>query len=664
MKEILPLLCHPNYWIIHSIVYLFTILSDHLSTIDINCRVFPMLTPYLNKNIFSLSNKYLVLGSLNLPLNRNVYQIVMETKDSKVLDMFFLILQNEKSSDNNNVLYKRLLGENITQCAKSQLIKLSDLICKIYRNRRNYLANQNREYSTNVSEHNLFKFIRSTNLIDSSKDFTINSSTANQEWQHMFGPRTKDLMEKNGDTTTLNVNEVKETEYSYFDCPPYNQDVKMLISHKKSNFNSCSVSPSVIDSNIKFRPNGHLISHLYEHRASVNQLAKYSSTCFLSCSDDGTLRCWDLSIFENSNVLNKSKYMFKMEYFNGAPIHFHGIISCGSYIVTFTNDCNIYVFVIKETSIDSVCNFKVGCDRGSIPLFITSMCALSVNIFAVSLTNSIIYGYDIRNIQSKNFFIPIFKVCISPSQRTITSLDGSEIALFAGTACGYIAGFDLRFNLKVNSFKQKSPKSGLRISRVKYTTEGLYTSTNGSSDVTLWDYKLGGQKKLILKTSKSQLNKGSTIKAILPITGSSVKYSAVLTAGSDLRIRYWDLVEPQHSYIINDPSFMSCNHMSMLIHANSANSGSSRTKPTTTLSYFDHSQTSPLSMFISKAIDGVQGIEEIDVSNTFSQNKNSHFCILDQQSISNSHQDCVTDLLQVNQYLISSSRDGAIKVWR
>lgn len=649
----LPLLYHPNYWIIHSIVYLFNILSDYLSIIDLHCKVLPMLTPFLHRNIHSLSNKYLVMDSLNPPIIRNVYDIVMETKDGQALDILFLILQN-KISAISNVPYKRLVGENITPYTEGQLLKLSDLLGKIHRNRRNYLANQNREDCSNVIDHLNYKLFRSVNLWESSKEGTVTSSVGNQEWQHMFGPRTKHSGESASNETVVDAHEVKEVEYSYFDCPPCARDLKMLELHKKNSFNPCAVRPLVFHSSGSFKPKGLLISHLYEHRASVNQLAKHNANCFISCSDDGTLRCWDLSSFENRHVINRSKFMFKMEFSNGNPIHFGGVVSCGHYIVTYAHDGSVYVFESNETSIIPVCNFKVGCSKSSVPLFISSICALSDNMFAVSLTNSLIYGYDIRRIQSPNFFVPVFKVQTAPSQRTITSIDGCEIVLFAGTAGGYIAGFDLRFNLKVNSFSVNSNnQTPTRIAKVRYTPEGLYTSTHGSSDVTLWDYKLC-QKNRHLRTFKRQSDKPSTVvNAILPISGNSRSSSAVLTAGTDMRIRYWDLYEPANSYIISDPSFKACSHIG------TANSKSTQNQ------YFDHSvDTPPLATFNTKQVADHQVIEELDASNSYNHFKNSHFCALDQQSVPNGHQDSITDLLRVNQYLVSCGRSGTVKVWR
>ncbi|KAI2805289.1 phosphoinositide-3-kinase, regulatory subunit 4 [Blomia tropicalis] len=667
LQEILPLFYHPNLWIVHSIVHLFTVLAEHLSIIDLHCKIIPMLTPYLSRHIHSLSSKHLLLESLKPRLPREVLDIVFSAKDDHVLQVLFEILRN-KSSGLNNAPYKRLCAENIDSYMEDQLLKLSDLFTKIYRNRKN--RNQNRdECGSEIEYHNYDRLIRSIHLVDPLKDIGTmgGSGTTNQEWQHMFGPRSPN--EESNDLPMISdAVEAKEIEVACFDCPPSRSHVRALMVHKKTGYTPSASLPQIGTFTMEdFRPRGLLVSHLNEHKASVNAIARYGTTsCFFTCSDDGTIRIWDLANFENRHVINRSKYLFKMEFSNGSPINFKGVVCCGPYVITYTNDGIIYIFESQESCLRLVCNFKVGSSKSSIPLLISSICTLSSNIFAVSLTNSIVYGYDVRNIHTRQFFVPIFKVALSPHHRTITSIDGNEVILFLATATGKIAGFDLRFKLNVIEFDQTSSSNQqtVRITKIKYSPEGLYTSTHGSSDITLWDYKLG-HRITVLRASGRQQDKSSTfVNAILPISN---KDCTVITGGSDMRIRLWDINSPEKSYVISDPTFKACCYLgSQLIGNNSPSMKSLSSIPPSAYSlHHDHiSGAPPISTYISKRVGDHQVIEEFDSSPQYAQYNSKHHCSMDQQSIESGHQDAITDLLRVNHFLISSGRNGTIKVWR
>lgn len=732
LKEILPLLYHPNQWITHSIVQLFTTISEHLSVIDLHCKVLPMISPFLARPLHSLANKYLILDSMHRPVSRHIFDIILDSKDSHGM---FEGLRNKTANQVRHTSYKRLEAENIAPFVEGQLLALSNLLLIIHRNRRNYLnpAQAREEVSGQIAYNNYEKLMRSVNLVDSFSADDGSNSAANQEWQHMFGPRNRHhlleevvrsrVSDQDGTFTGCeSAEEAKEVTHAsiYFECPPCGRDVRALKQHKKSGFTPATVRPMVVgagafassslnnQSSNQFKPKGFLVAQLYEHKSAVNGLARYgNSGCFFTASDDGSLRLWDLANFESRQALNRSKWNFKMEFSNGAPINFKGVLACAGYVVTYTGEGMIYIFEPVESKLEHVCSFKpggsgsgAGKSAPTFPLLITSLCALSVNVFAVSLTNSMIYGYDIRTIHSVNFFVPVFKVRLPPNQRTITAVDGAEVVLFAGTACGYIAGFDMRFNIKVNSFSQSSgqqqtPSSGSgqqsssqssRIAKLRYSNEGLYVSSYGSTDVTLWDYKTS-ERETLLRTAKpadgqAQETHSSVTKAILPLANMA----AVITGGTDHRIRYWDLKQAENSYIISDPHVRKCHY----IGAGGSKASGPHGKHHSTASgstsignhYFggigpaDHHhhhqhqhtmERMPLLAIYRPQQTSFGGrhylvVEEVDTSARYLEE--SHNCIIEYQAPHSSHHDPITDLLNINQYLISSGRNGSVKVWR
>lgn len=523
--EMVPLLFHPNQWIVNSLVHFISILANHLSLIDLNCKIVPILRNYLNQPHPCLANKLLIAHSINSPLSRTIYEILAQAKDSDVLVTFFEKMKRVQSSEerkmilSENPIYKRLCAENLTLGIEEQIILLHELMVKINRNKRNYLSLiKNNDFSECIVCKN-YDIVKSREiiLVDTFGIQDNLASSGNQEWQHMFGPNSKPITEPVSISTTQ---EAKEVDYLLFECPPFTRDVRIMIQHKKNNFNV--FHPVTVSMAPLFKPKGFLMSHIHEHKSSVNQLARFGETNqFVTCSDDGTVRLWDVCDDECRYVINRSKHQFRMEFTNGSPINFKGIISCECYLITYTNDNSIHVFELCDSCIVFLCSFKVGYSRSSVPVMITSICALSNRLFAVSITDSTVYGYDTRYLKTEKFCIPIFKIRVPPVQRTIMSTDGCEMIVFAATSCGYIAGFDLRFQLKVNNFTYEDRMSV--VSKIRYTEKGLLSSGRSkfkvlpqkltpitlflivvysNYNITLWDYKLGQKDKVMLTANK------------------------------------------------------------------------------------------------------------------------------------------------------------------
>ena len=165
---------------------------------------------------------------------------------------------------------------------------------------------------------------------------------------------------------------------------------------------------------------------------------------------------------------------------------------------------------------------------------------------------------------------------------------------------------------------------------------------------------------------------------MLPVSG------ALITGGSDSRIRFWDLNKPKSSYIISDPKFKACHYYSRK-NQPSSSAGASSNSPRTTVhtkspkvsvasllststdaSILTNMPAPPLATYNHRVISrtGSTVIEEQDCSAQFAEYLIAHHCTLDQQSVATAHHDCITDLLQINQYLISAGRNGTVKVWR
>ncbi|KAH9425309.1 phosphoinositide-3-kinase, regulatory subunit 4 [Dermatophagoides pteronyssinus] len=780
LREIMPLIYHPNRWITNAIIHFLRNLQSHLLTVDLNTKVLPILSSFFKLNVKCFTVQLFHRRSVEQPIPRPIYEAVLMAKDQEVLISFFNLLEKKLSYPDydisllkHNIIYKRLLADNITPVIEQQLFALRDLLIKIYRNKRNYqpMVRDCETLSNFIYlKHYHMMRTREVQLFQSNQFYhqTGNddqASSANQEWLHMFGPNNHldgtphhQQQQQQAQHTTneprLKPHEMKDVEPLLYECPPYLRDVEMLEQHKKNNFIPFASVMNKYQSPM-IRPMGYLVAHLYEHKSSVNRMTAISKTnMFVTCSDDGSIRLWDLCDDPSRYVISRSRFQFRLEFQNGSPVNFKGMVNCGQFIIAYSNDCQLHAFEMGQSQFELTCAFKIGSIRASVPYLITSICALSETMFAVSLSDSWIYVYDTRYFYTPFFNVPVMKMSVPPSHRVITAIDGDPLALYAATALGFICGLDLRFQLKIFNVIYNSAEP-TRIAQLKHTPSGLYTSVFGNYDVTHWDLNLLSKNRILTasnsaktseqsSSSSSSSSSGAVVNAILPLVTQTTT-QAIIAAGSDMKIRYWDLMNPEQSYIISDPIYKACNYCYLnksspttltkhqqqqkqkpfshppsicSIDSNyygpsstsqtGSSSGSASTfnilpsssssrkpdnvsstvssSPSTTTTLAKTSST----LSSSEAIvnnnsggsnsnnllplttyqqilqdDGVFRVMEMETSSMMNKlYQEQHHCPMDQQLMSFAHQDSITDLININQYLVSCGRNGAVKVWR
>lgn len=168
--------------------------------------------------------------------------------------------------------------------------------------------------------------------------------------------------------------------------------------------------------------------------------------------------------------------------------------------------------------------------------------------------------------------------------------------------------------------------------------------------------------------------KTPTIYTMLP--GASP--TSLLTGGSDMRIRYWDLNNPNECYLVSDPSFKTCNYclekpctLRYPIPAPvTGNSSTITGKPS--ISNFggpggsntSWNRSSELVYYRTRTEDDIQMIEEKINEHPVQISESAHGVENGLQHIVTGHKDTITDLLQVDRFLISSGRSGTVKIWR
>ncbi|KAF7493686.1 Phosphoinositide 3-kinase regulatory subunit 4 [Sarcoptes scabiei] len=580
LKEMLPLIYLPNVWIKNSISHFLSIINSRISLVDLNIKVLPMMEPYFKMDYDYFSEEISQKCLTTKPISRAIFEIVLSAKEQEILNEFFEKLalklkqsEYDRSSLNKNPIYKRLMIETMTEDIEEKILTLYPILIKIFRNRKTLTSMQSNEkfdYQIVVNKNCYYERFREINLIESTpmNSHEMISSGANQEWLHMFGPNDQEssmdkLKQRQNRTAMTYEHHINDFDVMFLECPPFLRDLRLLNHYRQSSSAQINLSMEYYQSRVGFL-SGHLVAYCCEHQSTINRMTKImDSNLFVTASDDGTIKLWDMCDDSSDYIFARSRCQYNFKLPNDSPNNLIDIISCSNYLITCTDDCFLHVLELENSSLKLLCSFKVSLDQSEIQPLITSICSLNEKLFAVSLTDSSINVYDVRYLHSNIFNVPVMKFYVPSNQRLITCIDGNDFVLFASTASGHIAGFDLRFKLRISDYVHKDSEI-IHISRIKYSPSGLFSSVYGTDEITLWDYRIGQKSKILSPSSVpssslfDQQTNIAAVNAMLPVELDSSTSRAIMTAGSDMRIRCWNLDFPEESFIINDPLFRSC----------------------------------------------------------------------------------------------------------
>ena len=277
--------------------------------------------------------------------------------------------------------------------------------------------------------------------------------------------------------------------------------------------------------------------------------------------------------------------------------------------------------------------------------------------------------------------------------------------LVLGTSNGCISVYDFRFMQPIQHFQHRSKTSIVRMCSHPNYKNQIIASYQGNNEIAIWNIDNNSS-----NLSKSQLNSniitnpeftfwGATSVPPLSQKGMSNEYisglfgvtsgtydntnpnqqSSIICASTDMKIRYLDLTEPyRDSFVVSSPLNVLTN-----THQKLNNVVQLKVNPTT---YYEMRQ-----------IEGSKVLVELEQSNTgqqinlnqaFNSQVNSNIPLnnyanttgtiahnslgIAYQSYCSHHQDAISDLLicyktsnpTYQPFIVTSSRDGTLKVWR
>jgi hypothetical protein len=274
--------------------------------------------------------------------------------------------------------------------------------------------------------------------------------------------------------------------------------------------------------------------------------------------------------------------------------------------------------------------------------------------------------------------------------------------LVLGTSNGCIDVYDFRFMQSIQSFQHRSKTSVVKMCSHPIYKNQIIASYQGNNEIAIWNIDNSSSSGLSKSQFKSNNNPeftfwGATSVPPLSQKGISNEYisglygitsgvydpsnpnqqSSLICASTDMKIRYLDLNEPcRDSFIVSAP-------LNVLVNPNPKLQNTSNMIRNPTI-YYEMRQ-----------IEGSKVLVEVEQSNTGQQinlnnatqigsplgnySNNSPSTSITQNSLAlaypsycSHHQDAITDLLvcyktsnpAYQPYIVTSSRDGTLKVWR
>lgn len=250
MQESIPLLCHPNLWIRHSLVAFIVALTHKLTLAEVNCKLIPLIKCYLLRELHLLTDE-LLLDSLKPQIDRELFNLIVYKSSLVQIEQLLDCLKEKKLlrslprhhqqgananyTFNQSQLYQRLA----TFCQRNQatvqqedledqLLSLGDIIKRIAKNSSknslmNEICDENQTGVVILSKKS--RKLQRVQLNDNEKISQLKKNSS-------FNTLSDDFIDDNNGILIAKeaINEEREASK---ECPPCASDLNNLINHKK-----------------------------------------------------------------------------------------------------------------------------------------------------------------------------------------------------------------------------------------------------------------------------------------------------------------------------------------------------------------------------------------------------------------------------------------------
>uniref|UniRef100_A0A8C5PK20 Phosphoinositide 3-kinase regulatory subunit 4 n=1 Tax=Leptobrachium leishanense TaxID=445787 RepID=A0A8C5PK20_9ANUR len=386
-----------------------------------------------------------------------------------------------------------------------------------------------------------------------------------------------------------------------------------------------------------WHPKGLLVAHLHEHKGTVNRIrVSDEHSIFATCSNDGTVKIWNSQKMEGKTTTTRSIVTYSRI---GGRIKTMAFCQGSHYLAVSSDNGNIQLLSIetakppKSPKIHQLQSRSLDLKQDGCVMDMHQFNAGNQSVLAYATVNGSLVGWDLRS--SSNAWT--LKHDLRLGLITSFAVDIHQCWLCIGTSSGTMACWDMRFQLPISSHTHPARARIRRVLMHPLSMHTMYQSwviaaVEGNNEVSMWDMETGDRRFTLWASSAPPLSERQpsphSVHGIYcsPADGNPI----LLTAGSDKKIRFWNLACPKRSYII---------------------AGSTNTRP-------------PVS-YVSKIIEGTEVVQEIQSKHTAGPSEETPR--KGPESLPAGHHDIITDIATFHTtqgFIVTSSRDGIVKVWK
>ncbi|XP_067261239.1 phosphoinositide 3-kinase regulatory subunit 4 isoform X3 [Chanodichthys erythropterus] len=687
VSDIAPFLCHPNLWIRYGAVGFITVVAQHLNIADVYCKLMPHLNPFITQPIIQIDKEIVLLSVLKEPVSRSIFDYALRSKDIGSLFRHLLLRQKKRNGSIPECpipedpaiaqLLKKLLSQGMTESEEDKLLALKDFMLKSNKAKANIID------QSHLSDGALSGVIdlgtlgitgRQVDLIkpkqesEDKRDFipsssarkhTKQDSNLNEEWKSMFGSldppssaATPSTVPEAGSvqprkTTALPTIQVVQ---SVTGASTYQRrittckaELQQLVQQKREQCNAERMAKQMMESAEwesrpplpGWHPKGLLVAHLHEHKSAVNRIrVSDEHSIFATCSNDGTVKIWDSQKMEGKTTTTRSVLTYSRI---GGHVKTLTFCQGSHYLAVASDNGSIQLLAVEANKPPKSPKVQPCQTRFLDPK--DEGCVVDVHHFnsgaqtvlAYATVNGFLVGWDLRS----NSNAWTLRHDLRLGLITSFAVDMHQCWLCVGTSNGTMACWDMRFQLPISSHSHPARARIRRLLMHPLYQSSVIAAVQGNNEVSMWDMETGDRKFTLWASSAPPLSEMQpsphSVHGIYcsPADGNPL----LLTAGSDMRIRFWDLAYPERSYIV----------------AGGAND----------------SLHCPSVFYNRKIIEGTEVVQEIHSKQKSGSTEDTPR--RGPESLPVGHHDIITDIatFQTTQgFIVTSSRDGIVKVWK
>uniref|UniRef100_A0A8C0WKK3 non-specific serine/threonine protein kinase n=1 Tax=Castor canadensis TaxID=51338 RepID=A0A8C0WKK3_CASCN len=633
-SDIAPFLCHPNLWIRYGAVGFITVVAHQISTADVYCKLMPHLDAYVTQPIIQgmteeEEDKLLALKDFMMKSNRAKANIVdqshlHDSSQKGVIDLAALgitgrqvdLVKTKQEPDDKRARKHVKQDSNVNEEWKSMFGSLEPPNIP--------------QALPKGSEQEVIQTGKPPRS-ESSAGICVPLSTSPQVSEVTNIPSKKPVIQVLSSTVLPSTYQIRITTCKI--------ELQQLIQQKREQCNAERIAKQMME-NAEWesrppppgwRPKGLLVAHLHEHKSAVNRIrVSDEHSLFATCSNDGTVKIWNSQKMEGKTTTTRSILTYSRI---GGRVKTLTFCQGSHYLAIASDNGAVQLLGIEASKLPKSPKIHPLQSRILDPK--EDGCVVDMHhfnsgaqsILAYATVNGSLVGWDLRS--SSNAWT--LKHDLKSGLITSFAVDIHQCWLCIGTSSGTMACWDMRFQLPISSHCPPSRARIRRLSMHPLYQSWVIAAVQGNNEVSMWDMETGDRRLTLWASSAPPLSElqpsPHSVHGIYcsPADGNPI----LLTAGSDMKIRFWDLAYPERSYIVAG------------------------------------STSSPSVSYYRKIIEGTEVVQEI-------QNKQKVGSSDDtprrgSESLPVGHHDIITDVatFQTTQgFIVTASRDGIVKVWK